>query len=64
MIGMGRRRKQGCTFLTMADKWILSKVNTLAKDVTENLDKYELGIALQKYMTLSGKNSVTGTLKW
>ena len=34
--------------LTMADKWILSKVNTLAKDVTENLDKYELGIALQK----------------
>ena len=38
----------GLTDLTMADKWILSKVNTLAKDVTENLDKYELGIALQK----------------
>ncbi len=34
--------------LTMADKWILSKVNMLAKDVTENLDKYELGIGLQK----------------
>lgn len=34
--------------LTMADRWILSKVNTLTKDVTENLDKYELGIALQK----------------
>ena len=34
--------------LTMADRWILSKVNTLAKDVTENMDKYELGIALQK----------------
>ncbi|WP_313577828.1 valine--tRNA ligase [Lacrimispora sp.] len=34
--------------LTLADKWILSKANTLAKDVTENLDKYELGIALQK----------------
>ncbi len=34
--------------LTMADKWILSKVNALAKDVTENLDKYELGIGLQK----------------
>ncbi len=31
-----------------ADKWILSKVNTLAKDVTENMDKYELGIAVQK----------------
>jgi len=34
--------------LTIADKWILSKANALAKDVTENLDKYELGIALQK----------------
>ena len=34
--------------LTAADKWILSKVNDLAKEVTENMDKYELGIALQK----------------
>ena len=34
--------------LTSADKWILSKVNELAKAVTENLDKYELGIACQK----------------
>ncbi len=34
--------------LTQADRWILSKVNTLTRDVTENLDKYELGIALQK----------------
>jgi valyl-tRNA synthetase len=34
--------------LTDADKWILSKVNTLAKDVTENMDKYEMGIAVQK----------------
>ena len=34
--------------LTAADKWILSKVNTLAKEVTENIDKYELGIAVQK----------------
>ena len=34
--------------LHAADKWILSKVNTLAKDVTENMDKYELGIAVQK----------------
>ncbi len=36
------------TTLTGADKWILSKVNTLAKDVTDNMDKYELGIAVQK----------------
>lgn len=34
--------------LTAADKWILSKVNTLAKDVTDNMDKYDLGIAVQK----------------
>ncbi len=34
--------------LTSADKWILSKVNSLAREVTENLDKYEMGIAFQK----------------
>ena len=34
--------------LAIEDKWIISKVNTLAKDVTENLEKYELGIAVQK----------------
>ena len=34
--------------LTMADKWILSKANSLVKEVTENMDKFELGIALQK----------------
>ncbi len=34
--------------MTQADQWILSKVNTLAKDVTDNMEKYELGIAVQK----------------
>ena len=34
--------------LTAADRWILSKVNKLAKEVIENMDKYELGIALSK----------------
>ena len=34
--------------LAASDKWILSRVNTLAKDVTENMDKFELGIAVQK----------------
>ena len=34
--------------LTDADKWILSKVNTLAKDVTENMENYDLGVAVQK----------------
>ena len=34
--------------LTQADKWILSKVNTLAKDVTVLMDSFDLGIAVQK----------------
>lgn len=34
--------------LLIEDKWIVSKANSLAKEVTENLDKYELGIAVQK----------------
>ena len=34
--------------LTSADKWILSKVNTLAKEVQESLSKYDLGLAAQK----------------
>ena len=34
--------------LTQADKWILSKMNRLTKDVTENIDKYELGLAVSK----------------
>ena len=34
--------------LTQADKWILSKMNRLTKNVTENIDKYELGIAVSK----------------
>ena len=34
--------------LAPADKWILSKLNTLAKDVTENMENYDLGVAVQK----------------
>lgn len=34
--------------LALEDKWILSKFNTLVKEVTENLDKFELGIAVGK----------------
>lgn len=33
---------------TMADKWILTRINSLDKDITENMEKFELGIALQK----------------
>lgn len=34
--------------LQLEDKWILSRYNTVVKEVTENLDKFELGIALSK----------------
>ena len=37
-----------CTEYSLADKWILSEMNNLVKEVTENMDKYELGIAIQK----------------
>lgn len=36
------------TDLAIEDKWIVSKVNTLAKEVTENLEGFDLGIAIQK----------------
>ena len=37
-----------CKEYSLADRWILSQMNTLVKEVTENMEKYELGIALQK----------------
>ncbi|GEQ21978.1 valine--tRNA ligase [Clostridium butyricum] len=37
-----------CKEYSLADKWILSEMNTLVKEVTENMEKYELGIAMSK----------------
>ena len=34
--------------LDLSDRWVLSCLNTVAKNVTENLDKFELGLAAQK----------------
>ncbi len=34
--------------LALEDKWMLSKYNKLVKDVTDNLDRFEIGIAVQK----------------
>ncbi len=34
--------------LSIEDKWILSRYNTLVREVTDNLEKYELGIAVSK----------------
>ena len=36
------------TELEIADKWVLSKLNTLIAEVTDNMERYELGIAVQK----------------
>ena len=36
--------------MTIEDKWIISKANKVVKEVTESMDKYEFGIAIQKIM--------------
>lgn len=48
MMNMEENQETKLLMLTSADKWILSKVNTLAKDVEENMEHYELGLAAQK----------------
>ena len=50
--------------LTPADKWILSKANTLVKEVTDNMENSSLVSLWQNSMTSSGKSSVTGILRW
>lgn len=42
------KKYEDCKEYSLADKWILSRMNTLVSEVTENMEKYELGIALQK----------------
>lgn len=37
-----------CKDYSLADRYILSKMNTVVKEVTENMEKFELGIAMQK----------------
>lgn len=37
-----------CREYSLADKWILSKCNSLIREVTQNIEKYEIGIALSK----------------
>ena len=50
MMNMGEEapKKPAVSELEPVDKWILSKCNTLIKDVTDNMEKYELGVAVQK----------------
>ncbi|GAA0784614.1 valine--tRNA ligase [Hathewaya limosa] len=37
-----------CKNYSIADRWILSRMNTVAKEVTDNIEKFEIGIAVQK----------------
>ncbi|MBO4678423.1 MAG: class I tRNA ligase family protein, partial [Lachnospiraceae bacterium] len=50
MMNMGDENpeKPAAAELEPVDKWILSRCNTLIKDVTDNMEKYELGVAVQK----------------
>ncbi|MDR0964254.1 MAG: valine--tRNA ligase, partial [Clostridium sp.] len=43
-----KRQIKSDVLLQPVDKWILSRFNSLVQEVTDNLDKFELGIALQK----------------
>lgn len=49
--------------LEYEDKWILSKLNTLIKEATANLDNFDMGVYAQKYMTSHGMSSAIGILK-
>ncbi len=40
--------EEGEAFLQPVDKWILSRLNKVIRDVTENMENFELGIAVQK----------------
>ena len=51
LMNLGENAKNelpGMDRLTIADKWVLSKLNRLIAEVTDNLEKYELGVAIQK----------------
>ena len=50
MMNMGDENptKPAAAELEPVDKWILSRCNTLIKDVTDNMEKFDLGVAVQK----------------
>ena len=45
---IGKNELPAADKLELSDKWILSKLNTTIAEVTENLDRYELGVAVSK----------------
>ena len=48
LMNLEEEENEELLMLTSADKWIISKVNTLAKEVQDNMEHYELGLAVQK----------------
>lgn len=50
--------------LTAADKWILSKMNHLIAEVTENMENMSLVLLLQNLTISYGRNSAIGILRW
>jgi valyl-tRNA synthetase len=51
--GCAYRYEEVCDALSIADKWIISKTNELTRQVTNNIDKYDLGIAADKLYDFS-----------
>ena len=49
--------------LELEDKWILSKLNTVIAEVTENMDTTSWGWPPRRFTTLSGTPIATGTLR-
>ena len=50
--------------LTDADKWILSKVNTLAAEVTENMENTSWESRSRRFTISYGRSSATGISRW
>ena len=50
--------------LNLEDKWIINRYNTVLKEVTESLEKFEMALRFKSSMTLSGMSSATGILSF
>lgn len=49
---------------TLADKWILSKMNDLVQEVTDNMENLSLVSQYQSCTISCGRSSVTGISRW
>ena len=53
LMNFGEEYKADWDNLTLEDKWILSKLNKTVSEVTNCMDKYDFGVALQKIMEIT-----------